>query len=74
MLADIALIATAVGVLAAVFGLRQSNRERLRQFEAMYGKHSAHSRVVTGSAVAISGYGENAPGFEMSDRALDWGA
>ena len=36
MLADIALIATAVGVLAAVFGLRQSNRERLRQFEAMY--------------------------------------
>ena len=36
MLADIALIVTAVGVLAAVFGLRQSNRERLRQFEAMY--------------------------------------
>ena len=36
MLANIALIVTAVGVLAAVFGLRQSNRERLRQFEAMY--------------------------------------
>jgi len=36
VLADIALIVTAVGVLAAVFGLRQSNRERLRQFEAMY--------------------------------------
>lgn len=36
MLADIALIVTAAGVLAAVFGLRQSNRERLRQFEAMY--------------------------------------
>jgi hypothetical protein len=36
VLADIALIITAVGVLAAVFGLRQSNRERLRQFEAMY--------------------------------------
>lgn len=36
MIADIALIVTAVGVLAAVFGLRQSNRERLRQFEAMY--------------------------------------
>jgi hypothetical protein len=36
VIADIALIVTAVGVLAAVFGLRQSNRERLRQFEAMY--------------------------------------
>jgi hypothetical protein len=36
MIADIALIVTAGGVLAAVFGLRQSNRERLRQFEAMY--------------------------------------
>lgn len=36
MVADIALVVTAVGVLAAVFGLRQSNRERLRQFEAMY--------------------------------------
>lgn len=36
MIADIALIVTAAGVLAAVFGLRQSNRERLRQFEAMY--------------------------------------
>jgi hypothetical protein len=36
VLADIALIVTAVGVVAAVFGLRQSNRERLRQFEAMY--------------------------------------
>ena len=33
---DIALIVTAVGVVAAVFGLRQNNRERLRQFEAMY--------------------------------------
>jgi hypothetical protein len=36
LLANIALIVTAAGVLAAVFGLRQSNRERLRQFEAMY--------------------------------------
>jgi hypothetical protein len=36
VIADIALIVTAVGVLAAVFSLRQSNRERLRQFEAMY--------------------------------------
>jgi hypothetical protein len=36
VIANIALIVTAVGVLAAVFGLRQSNRERLRQFEAMY--------------------------------------
>jgi hypothetical protein len=36
VIADIALIVTAAGVLAAVFGLRQSNRERLRQFEAMY--------------------------------------
>lgn len=36
MITDIALIVTAVGVFAAVFGLRQSNRERLRQFEAMY--------------------------------------
>lgn len=36
MLTEIALIVTAVGVLAAVFGLRQSNRERMRQFEAMY--------------------------------------
>jgi hypothetical protein len=36
MLADIALIVTAAGVVAAVFSLRQSNRERLRQFEAMY--------------------------------------
>lgn len=36
MLADIALCVTAVGVIAAVFGLRQSYRERLCQFEAMY--------------------------------------
>lgn len=35
-LAEIAICATAVGVIAAVFGLRQSYRERLRQFEAMY--------------------------------------
>lgn len=35
MVADIALIVTAVDVFAAVFGLRQSNRERLWQFEAM---------------------------------------
>jgi hypothetical protein len=36
VLADILLVVTAAGVVAAVFGLRQSNRERLRQFEAMY--------------------------------------
>jgi hypothetical protein len=36
VLADVALCVTAVGVVAAVFGLRQSYRERLRQFEAMY--------------------------------------
>jgi hypothetical protein len=36
VIADIALIVTALGVLGAVFGLRQSYRERLRQFEAMY--------------------------------------
>jgi hypothetical protein len=36
MIADIALCVTAAGVIAAVFGLRQSYRERLRQFEAMY--------------------------------------
>jgi hypothetical protein len=33
---DIALVVTAIGVLGAVFGLRQSYRERLQQFEAMY--------------------------------------
>jgi hypothetical protein len=36
VVADIALIVTAIGVLAAVYSLRQSYRERLRQFEAMY--------------------------------------
>lgn len=36
MLADIALVVTAIGVLGAVYSLRQSYRERLRQFEAMY--------------------------------------
>ena len=36
MVGDIALVITAVGVLGAVYGLRQSYRERLRQFEAMY--------------------------------------
>jgi hypothetical protein len=36
MVADIALIVTAIGVLGAVYSLRQSYRERLRQFEAMY--------------------------------------
>jgi len=35
MLGDIALVVTAVGVFAAVYALRQSYRERLRQFEAM---------------------------------------
>jgi hypothetical protein len=36
VLANVALCVTAAGVIAAVFGLRQSYRERLRQFEAMY--------------------------------------
>ena len=36
MITDIAVFVTAAGVFAAVFGLRQSNRERLRQFEALY--------------------------------------
>lgn len=36
MIGDIALIVTALGVLAAVYGLRQSYRERLQQFESMY--------------------------------------
>lgn len=36
MVSEIALIVTAIGVLGAVIGLRQSYRERLRQFEAMY--------------------------------------
>ena len=36
MVSDVALIVTAVGVLGAVIGLRQSYRARLRQFEAMY--------------------------------------
>jgi hypothetical protein len=33
---DVALIVTALGVLSVMFGLRQSRRERLRKFEAMY--------------------------------------
>jgi hypothetical protein len=36
VISDIALIVTAVGVLGVVFGLRQSYRERLRQFEEKY--------------------------------------
>lgn len=36
MISDIALIVTAAGVLGVMFGLRQSYRERLRQFEALY--------------------------------------
>ncbi len=36
MISDIALIVTAVGVLGVVLGLRQSYRERLRQFEEKY--------------------------------------
>lgn len=36
MIADISLIVTALGVLAAAFGLRQSYLERLRQFELKY--------------------------------------
>jgi hypothetical protein len=36
VLSDIALIVTALGVLGVKIGLRQSYRERLRQFEAMY--------------------------------------
>ena len=36
MVSEIALVVTALGVLGAVYGLRQSYRERLRQFEAMY--------------------------------------
>lgn len=36
MISDIALIITALGVLFVLVGLRQSYRERLRQFEAMY--------------------------------------
>jgi hypothetical protein len=33
---DIALIVTAIGVIGVAVGLRQSYRERLRQFESMY--------------------------------------
>jgi hypothetical protein len=36
LVGDIALVVTAIGVLGVVFGLRQSYRERLRQFEAKY--------------------------------------
>jgi hypothetical protein len=36
VISDIALIVTAVGVLGVVLGLRQSYRERLRQFEEKY--------------------------------------
>lgn len=36
MVGDIALIVTAVGVVGGVLGLRQSYRERLRQFESRY--------------------------------------
>jgi len=36
LITDISLIVTAIGVLGAMFSLRQSYRERLRQFEANY--------------------------------------
>jgi hypothetical protein len=36
MVTDIALSVTAAGVIIALFGLRQSYRSRLRQFESMY--------------------------------------
>lgn len=36
MITDISLVVTAIGVLGAVFGLRQSYLERLRQFELKY--------------------------------------
>jgi hypothetical protein len=36
LISDVALIVTAIGVLGVMFGLRQSYRERLRQFEVMY--------------------------------------
>jgi hypothetical protein len=36
LISDIAFVVTAVGVLGVVFGLRQSYRERLRQFEGKY--------------------------------------
>lgn len=36
MVSDIALVITAIGIIGAVYSLRQSYRERLRQFEAMY--------------------------------------
>jgi len=36
MASDIALIVTALGVIGVMFGLRQSYRERLRQFESLY--------------------------------------
>jgi hypothetical protein len=36
LVSEIALIVTALGVLGVMVGLRQSYRERLRQFESMY--------------------------------------
>jgi hypothetical protein len=36
VISDIALIVTAIGVIGGVLGLRQSYRERLRQFESRY--------------------------------------
>ena len=36
LIGDVALIVTAIGVLGVLLSLRQSYKERLRQFEAMY--------------------------------------
>ena len=36
MVSEIALVVTALGVLGVMVGLRQSYRERLRQFESLY--------------------------------------
>jgi len=68
VLADIALIVTAAGVVAAVFGLRQSNRERLRQFEAMYVQRywSILDQLSLG---ALSGSAEEDPS-ETDEKAI----
>lgn len=68
MVSDIALIVTAIGVFGVVLGLRQSYRERLRQFEAKYvERYWKISDQLTLSAIKGSFSGEAG---ERDERAI----
>jgi hypothetical protein len=64
LISDIGLIVAALGAIGVMFGLRQSYRERIRQFESMYVKRywdiydHLSLKAIRGSSTARIGRGD----------------